>query len=366
MSARMHLSSSRRFLAIALLTALPAACARQAEPEAVADEPIAVTTAVAELQTIRDVVAAAGTAVPAASADWTIYAAEAGIVAELPKAEGEAVAAGDLLVRFDVPHISQELMARQSGLLEANQRVGEAQGEVDKYRPLFEQGLVARVDFESRQSALLAAQSAAAQAKGQLDLAQSQQERTIVRARFPGVVAGRWHAVGDAVLPGTTDPVLRVIDPTQLQIAAEVSLAEFDRIRPGQTASVTLAGAAASAPALVVFSPRPPAPEATAAVVRVVLQPGSALAPDTAARVEILVDERANALVVPAVAILREPSGSFVMLVTAEGRASRRAVQVGLSADGLVQVTSGLMPGDRVITSALELINDGSPVRVSR
>jgi RND family efflux transporter MFP subunit len=321
---------------------------------------------VAELQTLRDQVAAPGTAVPAASADFTVYATEPCTIAELPKVEGDAVAIGDVLVRFEVPAISQDIAARQTALLEANQRVLDAQAEADKYRPLFEKGLVARVDYESRQASLLAAQSALVQAKTQLDLAQSQQERTVVRARFPGIVAGRWHQVGDAVTPGTTDPVIRVIDPTQLQFAAQVGISEFDRIRSGQPASVLLAGASTPEPATVVFTPRPMDPAAITAEIRVALRPGTTTALNATARVEVLMDERPNALVVPAQALKREPSGTYVMVVGDDGKASRREVRVGLVAQQVAQIMSGLMPGDRVITTALDLITDGTPVRVTK
>ena len=47
-----------------------------------------------------------GMVTPAPGADWTIVAPEPARIAELPKAEGDRVAAGDVLVRFDIPTLA--------------------------------------------------------------------------------------------------------------------------------------------------------------------------------------------------------------------------------------------------------------------
>ena len=44
--------------------------------------------------------------------------------------------------------------------------------------------------------------------------------RTVVRARFAGIVAKRFHNPGDTVDGAAGDPVLRVIDPRRLQIVS--------------------------------------------------------------------------------------------------------------------------------------------------
>ncbi|MEZ5320228.1 MAG: efflux RND transporter periplasmic adaptor subunit [Vicinamibacterales bacterium] len=352
-------------LATGLWMLSAAACGRTAEPEAAPpDDRLAVTTALAEMHTLRDTVASAGLVVPSTQGDVTIYASEPGSIAELPRAVGDPVQPGDLLVRFDVPAVTQELQARQAAIVDANQKVGLAQAELDKFKPLAEQGLIARNELEAKRSALLAAQAAVAQAQTQLQLAQLQVERTIVRARFPGVVTERWHQEGDFVLAGTTDPVIRVVDPTQLQIAAPVGMLDFERIRQGQTATITLPAGEVET-TTVAFSPRPTDPAATTAEVRLSLPPGSTLAMDTSVRVEILIEERPDVVTVPGSAVQRDSitNAAYVMVAGDDGLAHRREVRIGLVVPPLMQVTLGLAPGDRVITSSLDVVQDGMPVR---
>src|SRR4029453_12244948 len=100
------------------------------------------------------------------------------------------------------------------------------------------------------------AASALNQAKAHVDSAKLLQERTIVRARFAGVVLKRWHNPGDLVAGGIQDPVLRAGDPTRGQVAVEGPRAHLGRVLRGQPATVQ-SGADPPQPATVVVRPTP-------------------------------------------------------------------------------------------------------------
>jgi multidrug efflux pump subunit AcrA (membrane-fusion protein) len=70
-----------------------------------------------------------------------------------------------------------------------------------------------------------------------------------------------------------------------------------------------------------------------------------------------------NALVVPVSAVQRTGEGDMVFV--ADGRAARAVpVQTGHSSDGLVEILSGLKPGDRVVTAGYEDLDTGTPIAV--
>ena len=75
-------------------------------------------------------------------------------------------------------------------------------------------------------------------------------------------------------------------------------------------------------------------------------------------------ETRPNAVVVPKRAILLERDQSIVYRVQ-EGVAMRTPVAVGLSAQDLVEITSGLSVGDAVVTVGHESLRDGAPVRAA-
>ena len=78
--------------------------------------------------------------------------------------------------------------------------------------------------------------------------------------------------------------------------------------------------------------------------------------------VEILLDQRTNALVVPTAAVLRENLSAFVMLVGDDGRAHRRDVRTGLVTEMLTEIVSGLDAGTRVIVGGVRDVAEGSAV----
>jgi multidrug efflux pump subunit AcrA (membrane-fusion protein) len=79
---------------------------------------------------------------------------------------------------------------------------------------LFERGVAARKEVEDAERELREANAALEQAQSASGAANALAGRTIVRAQFDGVVAKRFHNPGDLVEPGSSDPILRVIDPS--------------------------------------------------------------------------------------------------------------------------------------------------------
>src|SRR5207247_7138019 len=83
---------------------------------------------------------------------------------------------------------------------------------------------------------LAEAQAALNQARAGRTASQTMAAREVVRATFNGIVAKRWHNPGDLVEPSATDPILRIIDPNRLQVAAAVPIADVPRILIGAAA----------------------------------------------------------------------------------------------------------------------------------
>jgi multidrug efflux pump subunit AcrA (membrane-fusion protein) len=83
------------------------------------------------------------------------------------------------------------------------------------------------------------------------------------------------------------------------------------------------------------------------------------------ARAEIL-PEAAPALTVPQEAILfREGRPAVFVLSESGDRVSLRPLATGRRREGVVEVTEGLAPGERVVVSGAGFLTDGDRVRVA-
>jgi RND family efflux transporter MFP subunit len=353
--------SFRTAAALVLLSCLAAGACRRNDPqEATTTNTIVVTGQPARLETMREVISLPGLVVPSAAADHTVVVAEPAQIVELPRAEGDLVQAGDLLVRFDIASITADVQARQLEMAEATSRLERAKAEATRLTSLNERGLIARNQLDAAQSAVSAAETAVNQAKLHVDSAGALVERTIVRARFPGRVVKVWHKAGESVLGGTNDPILRVIDPTRLQVSGQASLSQLERVQPGLTATIQVIGGATET-ATVAFR-QAPEPGGSSGDVRINFAGPTTLAVDTPVRIEIMVEERRDAVVVPQQALQTDAGASWVWVAGDDGAAHRRDVRVGLTANGLVQIASGVAVGEKIILTGIAELAEGTPI----
>lgn len=342
-------------------------CSKPAVEEMDTTGPLVVRTADAKLDLIQTTITVTGTVTPSPGADWTITAPEAGRISELPKAEGDPVKAGDLLVRFEIPSLTSQVIASQSEVSQANARLQNAKAAAARLDGLVKRGIAPQRDLDDAQREQVEAEAAVRQAEGARDAADLLAARTIIRARFDGVVARRWHNAGDNVDASASDPVLRVIDPARLEVTAAVPASQLALITPGHPAKVfnptdgsEIVGAVITRPASV---------DASAATGDVRVSLGAAppaLTAGTPIQVEITGDSRTNVLVVPSVAVFHEGDVAFVVTAGDDGKAHRKNVLTGITTRETTQILSGLTAGEKVILSGADPVPDGAAISIGK
>jgi RND family efflux transporter MFP subunit len=353
----------RVWAAVACVTLLPGCRKTPAEGE-LSGEVIAVTVQAVREGPIRDVVRAAGVVAPIPAGDFIVAAAEPAEVIDITKNEGDPVAAGDVLVRLEIASLSSEQATRQLDVADAVTKYEAAKAEEAKLNKMFGQGFVARNQWEAARTTLAAAESTLNQARDRLEALKTTDTRSVIRARFPGIVVKRWHVPGDMVAAGEGDPILRVVDPTKLQAVVQVPGDRADRIVTGQT--VTVQSDVSTEPAVVATKAASASAGTPTVEVRLNFAVPTALPIDTVVQAEIAVEDVATALLIPAGAVQRPADGAPFVWVALGDRAQRREVRVGLTANGATQVLAGLAVGDEVITSGIAQLNDGIAISISR
>jgi RND family efflux transporter MFP subunit len=349
-----------RLLGVALV--LAAGCSKPAVEEVQTTAAAPVKTITLAPSTIEGVVAASGLVAAAPGADWVITAPEAARIVELPKAEGDRVKPGDLLVRFEIPARTTEVAARRAEVDQARARVENAQASVRRLTTLFEHGVAAQKELEDAKRDLAEAQAALAQADAGTQAAAVLASRSIVRARFPGVVAKRAHNPGDMVEATSADVILRVIDPAKLQVVAAVPIPDLRRVAVGRPVRVIVPGADEPELGKVVTRPAAVEPTGVSADVRVAFDAATKLAVGTPVRVEIVAEQHPNALAVPVDAIIHEDDNAFVMVAGADNKAHKCKVTVGIATAKLAEITGGLKAGEAVIVQGQQGLPDGAAI----
>jgi RND family efflux transporter MFP subunit len=346
------------------LVASAVGCGRASENSAAEASVLGVTVHTVKRESLRDIARGSGTIVPSSAGDWTIFAPEPAEIVELAKTEGETVNAGDLLVRFEIASRTQEMAAIELQAIAAEQALERAAADLKRQSDLADRGIVSRQAFETSRAAHAAAQATALQTKAQLEGIRAGQDISIVRARFPGTVMKVWRTKGELVSGGPTDPVMRVVDPSRVQVSVQLPIVQLARVNPGQQATVRPLASPADEPATVLTKAEGLDSTASTGEVRLAFINPVTLPLDSPASVELLLDVRSGVLAVPTAAIKAGELGPYVMVAGDDGLAHRRDVRVGLAAGELTQIVSGLEDGERVITSGLTEESVNMPVSI--
>ncbi len=352
--------------AILCILAASTGCRRAAPAPAAEREETQVPVGVVPAQRagIRAVVRASGIVTPAEGAEFLVVAPEPARIAEIAKAEGDAVNSGDVLVRFDLPSAAQEVARLAADLAAVEAQVENARVNQQRATDFAERGLIARRDREIADRELADAQAALERVRGLHTRAVTAAGRATSRAPFAGIVASRRHNPGDIVLSTSADPVLRIVDPRRLDLVASVGEADIARVVPGSTARIP--GPATAMPIGLKVVRRLADRAGAGGTLPFLLQFDDPvqIPVDTRVDVEIDAEERADAVLVPSEAVLTS-GGEAAVMIAAGSRAERRVVTTGIQSEDRIEITSGVKPGELVITRGHIGLADGAAISVA-
>ncbi len=200
-------------------------------------------------------------------------------------------------------------------------------------------------------------------AQAQTAIAEANLARTIVRAPFDGMVTQRMVEPGTNVTLQT--PVLML---AAKGVEVRITLRDTDapRISAGLAAEIAISGEERPLVGRVrQIAPSGDARAHTVDVIVAVDDPTGRLRPGTLAHVRLLTVQKANAIIVPASALITEGTAARVFTMV-DGTVRIRTVTTGLADHLNVEVTDGLRAGDLVIVAGQNTLHEGQAVRPAR
>jgi membrane fusion protein, multidrug efflux system len=297
---------------------------------------------------VLDVLTVTGTVEPDESVVLTSEIA--GKVLQIAFQEGRFVKAGALLVKLDDAEL-QAQKQRVSYELELAQQVE------TRREQLVSRGGVSQEEYDE-------ARTSVNTLKAELALLDVQIEKTEIRAPFTGRIGFRYVSGGSYLSPGTNIAELYKVDP--VKIAFPVPEIYSRQLKPGTPVSYTLDGSDDSIDGSIYALAPAIDPDTRSQMVKARSRnPGGKVTPGSFASVRIQLAEYAEALMVPAQTVVPELGGQKVFLYQ-NGQAVSRQVITGLRQADAIQLTTGVSPGDTLITTGALKLRDGTPVRIEK
>lgn len=276
-----------------------------------------------------------GTAPIEAFAEADVIAKVDGEVRELHVEEGDMVSKDQVLATLDGDRLRLELSESQA-------RLRKMQRDFQRNKELQDKGLISEGDFEKIRYDLEALQAS-------FNLASLELDYTQIRAPIDGVVSERYLKLGNTIRTG--DPVFRVTGLDPLVAYMFVPEREFRQIAAGQPVQIEI-DALPGAPVTTTVTRISPIVDPDTGTFKITIEIGSAaqrIKPGMFGRMSIIYDKHENVLQVPRSSII-ESTGESTVFVVEDGAGIRKQVETGFSSNGMVEITSGLTDGERVIT----------------
>ncbi|MGF1459581.1 MAG: efflux RND transporter periplasmic adaptor subunit [Leptolyngbyaceae cyanobacterium] len=263
-----------------------------------------------------------------------------------------------------------ELARQQEVLAERRSRVADAETRLADSADLLDQGYISEDEFRRDKRDLEDAQSQLRDAEVELTKAQLQlqQNQLSVESLQLQLEDNQIIAPIDAIVlrvdvkPGDgverEGRLLSIGDPTQETIRLELTTLNAAKVGIGMPVRVSVIGPDPDMfeGRVIRVSPQAiaddsNADQSTVEAEAVLNQPSATLIPGSAVSVEIVLEQRQNALAVPVAAIQRDSPTPYVWVQDAAGLAQQREVSLGLETLESAEITAGLQPGDMVVVA---------------
>ena len=300
--------------------------------------------------------------------------------------EGSRVKSGEIIARLENRDSRAVVDQGVANVHNATANLDQAKAELDdavqfyeRQRELIKAGIISRAEFDTAESRykrgrafVAAAEAAVRVAESSLEGARITYDYSLIRAPFDAVVLTKNADVGDIITPlgsaaNAKAAVVSIADLTSLQVEADVSESNLDKVHTGQPCEITLDALPQARFRGVLQTVVPTADRTRASVMVKVrfLEGDPRILPEMSAKVAILsrpatAEEQKPRVALNPAAITRIDGRDVVYLVE-KNHVRLLPVTVGAPLGELVEV-SGVKPGDKVALRPLEKLKDGKKV----
>ena len=300
----------------------------------------------------------------AANREVILAAEVGGLVAGYEADIGDPVEKGRLLVKI-APHDYQlALREARANHAASAARLDAAAKAFRRAASLKKRGVIPQDSYDSALAEFKSAQAAVARTAALVDIAASRLAKAEISAPFAGLISSRPIEIGQMISPG--QPVMGLADLYTMRVnifmteqdyvhldkkdPVEVRPEAFpDRSFPGRIDRIGIK-----------------ADPATGTFPAEILIDNTELDLKTglSARVRVTLLTIPQAILIPQSAVLYRSGRTEVFVAAPEGIARSRPVTLGRAAGSEVLVTEGLAPGDRLVVTGGQYLNDGDPVKI--
>ena len=204
------------------------------------EEKVTFETAKVEKGNIQTSITATGTIEPVTSV--TVGTQVSGIVSRLYVDYNSVVKRGQVIAELDRTNLISELNAQKASLASAQSSLNYQQSNYERYKTLFDKGLVSADEYESARLQYEQAKQQVAQSRESVQRAQTNLGYATITSPIDGVVLSKAVEEGQTVAASFNTPELFTIaqDLTNMRVIADIDEADIGGVKEGQRVTFTV------------------------------------------------------------------------------------------------------------------------------
>ncbi|MGB8597701.1 MAG: MdtA/MuxA family multidrug efflux RND transporter periplasmic adaptor subunit [Candidatus Sulfotelmatobacter sp.] len=283
--------------------------------------------------------------------------------------EGQIVKEGDLLILIDPRPYQVQLEQMQAQLFKDQASLRDARLNLDRYTTLIPSGSIAQQQVDTQKSTVDQLDGQVRTDQAQIDNAKLQLVYCNITAPFTGRVGLRQVDPGNIVHAADTNPMLILTQLQPIAVIFTLPEDELPTVAQHMKNSTLLVEAYSrdyqtklATGKLLTIDNQIDQTTGTAKLKAVFDNKDNQLWPNQFVNANLLLETRKNSTVLPTAAILRGPRGAFVYAVKTDKTVEARPVTISLTQGNTTVITSGVNPGDMVVTDGQDKLQTGSTI----
>ncbi len=275
---------------------------------------------------------------------------ESGKITGLYFKEGKRVKKGELLLQINDEEIRAQLEKEKY-----NQKLN--QDIENRQRKLLEKDAISQEEYDNALNRLNTNTA-------DLKLLEAQLDKTQIIAPFDGVIGLRYISDGAYITPSTIVATLYNISPAKIEFAVPGRYST--QVRPGQKILFTIENDTQDFEGEVyAIEPRIDPTTRTLKIRAIAENSKGLLLPGQFVKVGLILSSVSNAILVPTEAVIPDLNNHKVFIIEG-GKAKEVKVETGMRTETNLEITSGLKPGDSLITTGILQLREGMAVQVTK
>ena len=284
----------------------------------------------------------------------------AGTLMSLDVNEGSRVRDGQTLGTMDLSDLQARINDRAAAVDAAQASYDEAERQHQANVGLAAQKFISPTALQSSQARLDAAAANLKSAQAQLATTRIGMRDAKLTAPISGIVAKRSVVPGEKL--SIEQPVLSIVDLSELELAGAVGTHEVSRLAPGMPVEVRVEGVDKPvAGKLVRIAPAAEPGTRSIGVTVALPNPDETLRAGQYALARVVIPDAETRLTLPILAIEKGSGQDQVWIIDDNGTLARRSVTTGRrdEAQGLIEIVAGVAPTTQVLSTRFDNLREG-------